>query len=257
MIDVTGMPQTALVVGGGSDIARETLRLLAARRLCRVVLAGPRQATMAATAAELKDMGVELVETRLLDVTCLGALAPFVSEVKGILGEVDLVLMASGQLGTSKLAELGPEGTAATVAVNYSGPVALMGLLANLMAEQGAGRMVVISSVAGARARKDNFVYGSAKAGLDCFSLGLADALAGTGVTVTVVRPGFVRTKMTAGMKPALFALSATATARLIVRGVEKGRPVVWAPPVLGPVFGLLRLLPGPAWRRVQAMSGR
>lgn len=109
----------------------------------------------------------------------------------------------------------------------------------------------MLSSVAGVRVRKANFVYGSAKAGLDGFALGLADALEGSGVKVSVVRPGFVRTKMTAGIKPAPLSVDAVTVAEAIVRSLETGASVTWVPPVLAPIFTAMRLLPRALWRRI------
>jgi decaprenylphospho-beta-D-erythro-pentofuranosid-2-ulose 2-reductase len=111
--------------------------------------------------------------------------------------------------------------------------------------------MVVLSSVAGYRVRRANFVYGSAKAGLDAFALGLGEALRGTGVSAHLVRPGFVHTKMTEGRPPAPFAVGPDRVATDIVRGLERGQAVIWSPPLLGWVFPALRLLPQSAWRRL------
>jgi decaprenylphospho-beta-D-erythro-pentofuranosid-2-ulose 2-reductase len=108
-----------------------------------------------------------------------------------------------------------------------------------------------MSSVAGVRARKDNFVYGSTKAGLDAFAQGLGDSLVGTGVRVMVVRPGFVHTKMTEGMDAAPFSTTAEQVADVIVSGLASGREVVYAPPVLRYPFAVLRNLPRAIWRKV------
>jgi decaprenylphospho-beta-D-erythro-pentofuranosid-2-ulose 2-reductase len=103
------------------------------------------------------------------------------------------------------------------------------------------------------RARADNYVYGSTKAGLDAFSQGLGDALVGTGARVVVVRPGFVHTKMTAGLPPAPFSTTPEAVADAVMAGLARGREVIWAPAIVGPVFSVLRLLPRSVWRRVSA----
>ena len=118
-------------------------------------------------------------------------------------------------------------------------------------ARQGHGRLVVLSSVAGERVRKANFVYGSSKAGLDGFAQGLGDALAGTGASVLVVRPGFVHSAMTAGLKPAPFATTPAAVADATVAALAKGRRTVWVPGILRFVFSAFRHLPGPIWRRL------
>jgi decaprenylphospho-beta-D-erythro-pentofuranosid-2-ulose 2-reductase len=131
-----------------------------------------------------------------------------------------------------------------------------MGLhVAGMFRSQGHGTLVVLSSVAAERARRDNFVYGSSKAGLDAFAQGLSDALVDVGARVLVVRPGFVHTRMTAGMKAAPFSTTPEAVANQVVRGLESGANVVWAPTVLRWVFAVLRHLPRGLWRRVSARS--
>jgi short-subunit dehydrogenase len=111
--------------------------------------------------------------------------------------------------------------------------------------------MVVLSSVAGVRPRRANFIYGSSKSGLDAFAQGLADSLVGTGVGVTIVRPGFVVGRMTEGMTPAPFSTTPDAVANAVVAAIESGASVVYVPPVLRWVFGVMRHLPREVWRRM------
>jgi decaprenylphospho-beta-D-erythro-pentofuranosid-2-ulose 2-reductase len=250
VIDATGMPQTAIVIGGSSDIAVATLRLLAVRRLRKVLLAGRSPDALDAVAIELRALGVES-ETVRLDVTEVDSLDAFAREAVGRLGEIDLVLVAAGDLGTAVVDDLDAATVAAALATNFTGPAAVTMALAQVLRTQGFGRIVLLSSAAGVRVRKANFVYGSAKAGLDGFGLGLADALEGSGVEVTVVRPGFVKTKMTAGMKAAPLSVDAVTVATAIVDGLERGSPVVWVPPLLRPIFAGLRVLPRALWRRL------
>ena len=116
---------------------------------------------------------------------------------------------------------------------------------------QGHGTIVALSSVAGERARRSNFVYGSSKAGMDTFLQGLADSLVGSGVRVMIVRPGFVHTKMTAGMEPAPLSTTAEAVADAIVRGLARGSEIVWVPPALRFVMSALRHVPRAIFRRL------
>jgi short-subunit dehydrogenase len=111
--------------------------------------------------------------------------------------------------------------------------------------------IVVFSSVAGVRVRRANYVYGSAKAGLDGFSSGLADALYGTGVHLLIVRPGFVVGRMTEGMTPAPLSSTPDQVASATVRALAKRRRTVWVPWSLRPMFIGLRLLPQFVWRRM------
>ena len=251
MNDVTAMPQTAVVLGGGSDLSRAILRALAGRRLISVLLTGRTSGSLEAAAEELRDLSVPKVETEQLDVTEIGALEKFADSAVQRLGGIDLVLIAAGQLDMADLAALDARRVASLTTTNFTGPAAAMTAFARVLRAQGHGRIVVLSSVAGYRVRAANFVYGAAKAGLDGFGIGLGDALAGSGVSVMVVRPGFVRTKMTAGRKATPLAIDASDVAEAVVRGLERGTEVVWAPSVLRYVFGVLRLLPRSLWRRM------
>jgi len=124
-------------------------------------------------------------------------------------------------------------------------------VLAAQLRRQGSGTLVVFSSVAGVRVRRANYMYGSTKAGLDGFASGLADALAGTGARLLLVRPGFVIGRMTAGMAPAPFPSTVDQVADAVVTGLQESRRVVWAPPVLRLVFAVARLVPQRVWRRL------
>jgi len=249
--DVTGMPQTVVALGGGADLSRAILRALAGRRLSSALLAGRNRDNLEAAAEELRSLSVPNVETVQLDVTGIGALEAFADEAVRRVGPIDLLLVAVGELGTAELSELDAPTVASLLNTNLTGPAAAMTAFARVLCAQGHGRIVVLSSVAGYRVRAANFVYGSAKAGLDGFALGLGDAIAGSGVDVMVVRPGFVRTRMTEGHKAPPFASDASEVADAVLRGLETGAAVVWVPGALRYVFGTLRFLPRALWRRM------
>jgi decaprenylphospho-beta-D-erythro-pentofuranosid-2-ulose 2-reductase len=135
--------------------------------------------------------------------------------------------------------------------VNYVAPLVVGTELANAMRAQGHGVIVALSSVAGERPRASNFVYGSSKAGVDAFFSGLADSLVGTGVSVLVVRPGFVRSKMTAGLAVAPLATTPEAVAEAIVSGIRRNRHTVWVPGVMRWVMSGLRHTPRAVFRRL------
>lgn len=251
MNDATGMPQRVLVVGGSSDIARHILLLLARRRLGHVLLCGRDVEAMEDVAAELKEAGVARAECLSLDLTEPTGLGQLAREAGGRLGEIDLVLFSAGALGSAALEELDAARVSELLASNFSGQAALALDLAKQLAGQGSGRLVFISSVAGVRVRRANFVYGAAKAGLDGFAVGLSEALRGSGASVMIVRPGFVRTKMTAGRPAAPFAVGPEEVAAAVLAGLEQGREVVWVPAPLRFAFGLFRLLPQALWRRL------
>jgi len=166
-------------------------------------------------------------------------------------GNAGSVVLAAGVLGSQADFDADPARAAEAVAANYGGAVSTLLHVSHRLRAQGHGAIVVLSSVAGERVRAANFVYGSTKAGLDAFAQGLGDSLAGTGVRVLVVRPGFVRTQMTEGMDAAPFATTPEVVAEAVADGLAKGREVVWAPGILRFVFAGFRHLPRPLWRRI------
>jgi decaprenylphospho-beta-D-erythro-pentofuranosid-2-ulose 2-reductase len=251
MIDATGMPETAVVLGGSSAIARAVLTALARRRLRAVLLVGRDEARLEEARVDLRAAGVERVETAAADLTHLDDLEGLAGRSFALLGDVDLLVVAAGVLGHADLDRLDPRSVGDQLTTNFVGPAAAMAAYARRLSEQGHGRILVLSSVAGVRVRRANFVYGAAKAGLDGFAQGLGDALAGSGVSVTIVRPGFVRTPMTEGLPEAPFATDAATVAAAVVRGLERGARVVWVPQGLRYVFAGLRVLPPALWRRL------
>jgi decaprenylphospho-beta-D-erythro-pentofuranosid-2-ulose 2-reductase len=135
---------------------------------------------------------------------------------------------------------------------NFVGAVSVLTILGERLKQQGHGAIVVLSSVAGDRARQANYPYGATKAGLDAFAQGLGDALAPANVHVLVARPGWVRTKMTAGRKAAPLATTPHRVADDIVAGLKRDAHTVYSPPVLRYVFAVMRHLPRPLWRRLR-----
>jgi decaprenylphospho-beta-D-erythro-pentofuranosid-2-ulose 2-reductase len=249
--DGTGGVQSVLVLGGASDIALATVERLVADRCRRVVLAGRPSAALDAAAERVRADGAS-VEVVAFDAAEVEAHEKVVGEVFAA-GDLDVVILAFGVLGDQATFDDDHAAAVAAVTVNYTGAVSAGLAVADGLRRQGHGTLVVLSSVAGVRGRKDNFVYGSTKAGLDAFSEGLGDALQGSGARVMVVRPGFVTTKMTEGMEPAPFSTTADAVATDIVAGLRRGAHTVWSPAVLQAVFGVLRLVPRPLWRRLAA----
>lgn len=250
MNDALGMPQTAVVLGGSSEIARAVVRALVPRRLRRVVLAGRDLVTLEEAAKELEALGAD-AECVSFDVTEVAGHHGFAADVASRLGQVDLVLVAAGVIGDQEADATDPARTAAVLETNCTGPAAAMTAFAEVLRRQGHGRIVVLSSIAGVRVRKANYVYGASKAGLDGFAQGLADDLRGSGASVVIVRPGWVATRMTAGRDPAPFATTPDAVAADVVRGLESGASVVWSPAVLKFVGGAFRVLPAALWRRL------
>ncbi|MGW7199902.1 decaprenylphospho-beta-D-erythro-pentofuranosid-2-ulose 2-reductase [Streptomyces chryseus] len=249
MKDAFGIPQSLLVLGGTSEIGLATARRLIARRTRTVWLAGRPSPALETAAAGLRSLGAE-VRTVAFD-----ALDPVTHEEKlGKVfaeGDIDMVLMAFGVLGDQAHDEEQPLSAVRVAQTNYTGAVSAGLVCAKALQGQGHGSLVVLSSVAGERARRVNFIYGSSKAGLDAFAQGLGDALHGTGVHVMVVRPGFVRSKMTAGLPDAPLATTPEAVATAIETGLRRRSETVWVPGALRAVMSALRHVPRPLFRRL------
>ena len=238
-------PQTILVLGGSSEIGQAIVHQLASPALRTVVLAG-RTTPVEMTAPLSGNVEVVSVPFDALDHAGHEALVSGIAEQYG---DLDIVIQAFGQLGEDVGTD--PVAAAALAEVNYVGAVSSGLAAAAQLRRQGHGTLVVLSSVAGVRTRASNFVYGSTKAAQDAFATGLGHSLHGSGAQVLVVRPGFVRTKMTAGVEEAPFACDADDVASAVDKGLRRGSSVVWAPPVLQGVFGLLRYAPGTVWRKL------
>lgn len=250
MRDALGAVQSVLLLGGTSDLGLATVRALLAERPVSVVLAVRDPEASAGEADALRAAGA-----RAVDVVAFDALAPehdaFVDELFDRHGDLDLVLVAFGLLGDQAESETDAAAARRVVDTNFSGVVSVMVPVVRRLRAQGHGTIVVFSSVAGERPRAANFVYGASKAGVDALAQGFADALVGTGVSMLVVRPGFVETKMTTGMDAAPFSTTADAVAERVLHGLRTGAHTVWAPAVLRPVMAVLRHLPRPIFRRL------
>jgi len=243
-----GEAQTIVLLGGASDIGRAIVSRLVSPATRTVVLAGRRPDAI--DTAAVGGPGVDVVATAF-DASDVGVHEAFVGDLVATHGDLDVVVLAFGQLVDQAELDADPARAAELVTANYTGAVSVGLAVAAQFRRQGHGRLVVLSSVAGERVRKANFVYGSSKAGLDGFAQGLGDALVGSGASVLVVRPGFVHSKMTAGMKAAPFATTPAAVAEATVKGLARGRRTVWVPGTLRFVFSTFRHLPGPIWRRL------
>ena len=253
MNDAFGRVRSVLVLGGGSDIGLATAQRLVQRGARRVILAARKPDDLAEAAASLRASGASTVETVAFDADAFETHPAFLEQIfAGPGGDIDVVVFAFGVLADQVRAEADAAYTLDVLRTNFLGAVSVLMPLADRMAAQGHGCIVVLSSVAGERGRRSNYVYGSSKAGLDVFCQGLGDRLAPLGVQVLVVRPGFVRSKMTKGLKAAPFAVSPEEVAGVIVAGMASGAPVVWAPPRVRWIMSAIRHLPRPLFRRLE-----
>ena len=249
MIDAVGNPQSLLLLGGTSDIALAIARRYAIGRQLRVVLAARPTSRRTESAAELTALGCAVTKVDL-EARDPGSHAATIDAAFAD-GDIDIAVVAFGLLGDPERAWTDPAEALELIEVNYTAPVHLGVLLANRLRAQGHGKIVALSSVAGERVRRSNFVYGSTKAGLDGFFLGLGEALRDSGVGVLVVRPGFVRSKMTEGLDEAPLAVTPEDVADAVVSAVKHRKELIWVPAAMRPVMSGLRHVPRPLFRKL------
>ena len=250
MIDATGNPQSILVLGGTSDIGLAVCAAYLARQPAKIVLACRPGTRTDDAVADLVNRGATDVQT--IDFDALDfASHPAVLDEAFAQGDIDVAIVAFGLLGDAEQLWQDQAKAVELAQLNYTGAVSVGVLLGQRMTAQGHGKIVALSSVAGEKVRRSNFVYGSSKAGVDAFYRNLGQALAPAGVGVTVVRPGQVRTKMSAGVKEAPLTLDADEAARQIVVAVDAGKELVWVPPAFRFVMFALKHIPDPIFRRL------
>jgi decaprenylphospho-beta-D-erythro-pentofuranosid-2-ulose 2-reductase len=249
--DALGAVQSLLVLGGSSEIGLAIAAKLASPRHATVVLAGRTPSSLDAAADQLRAAGAGRVEVLPFDAVDTESHEEFVQKVTAAAGDLDVVVLAFGLLGDQDADEAAGDGAVRLAQTNYVGAVSIGLAFGRLLKRQGHGTLVALSSVAGERVRRGNFIYGSTKAGLDGFAQGLGDWLAGSGASVLIVRPGFVKTKMTEGMKAAPFSTTADAVAYATTKAIASGKEIIWVPGLLRLVFAVFRHLPRVVWRRL------
>ncbi len=251
MENAFGQPQTVVVFGGSSDIARAITKALCAARTRTVVLAGRNRALLRDAAETALEDGATRAETELFDAEKPELAGAAVRAAFDQTGEpVDLVVIAVGLLG-SPTSEEDSAAAARLISVNCAWPIAALAEIRRILVAQGSGRILVISSFAAVRGRPGAYLYAGAKAGLDAACVGLAQSLEGTGVKLQILRPGVVRTRMSEGLEEPPFTTEAGDVAETVIRGLATDRVVIWSPPILRYVALLVKLLPTALWRRV------
>lgn len=238
-----------VIFGGRSEIGIELATRLA--RGTTVVLAARAADRLAVETAAVMTAGAAAVHVREFDADDLASHAGLVASIEGEFGPIAVAVLAFGVLGDQARAERDPAHAAAIVHTDFTAQVSLLTVLAAAMRTRGRGAIVAFSSVAGARVRRANYVYGSAKAGLDGFVGGLTDALHGSGVHMLLVRPGFVVGRMTDGMDPAPLSRTPGQVADAAAKALHAGRTSVWVPRTLAVLVLAFRLTPRFVWRRL------
>lgn len=250
MIDATGRPQRLLLLGGTSQIAIAIAdAYLSDVPDLEIALAARPSARRAELTANLRRRGA-VVDVFDFDADDIEAHAQVV-QAATVERDVDVAVVAYGILGHPERAWTDPSEAFRLVRTNYTAPAITGVALADMVRRQGHGVIVALSSVAGERPRRSNFVYGSTKAGFDAFYTGLGEALRPWGGRVLLVRPGFVHTRMTQGLDPAPLSVTAEQVARAVTDAVAAGKEQIWVPRTMRPVMSVLRHVPRSLFRRL------
>ncbi|MCR8692959.1 decaprenylphospho-beta-D-erythro-pentofuranosid-2-ulose 2-reductase [Rhodococcus rhodochrous] len=251
MINAVGNPQTLLLLGGTSEIGLAIVEEYLRKAPARVVLAAlpgdPRREDAVAQAKAAGATQVDLIDFDALDT----ASHPAVIDQAWKDGDVDIAIVAFGLDADAEELWQNQSKAVRVAEVNYTAAVSVGVLVGDRMKAQGFGRIIAMSSVAGERVKRANFVYGSTKAGLDGFYLGLGEALRPFGPRVTVVRPGQVRTQFSAHVDEAPLTVNKEDVAKLAVAASDRGKEIVWAPGTFRFVMIVLRHLPRAIFRKL------
>lgn len=232
--------------GATSEIGAEIIIRLAPGN--SIVLAARRPDALTDLEDACRSAGAVSVESVFFDATDVDAQSAVIDSIESR-GSIDTAIAAFGVLGDQELAEHDGGEVARILHTDFTAQAVLLTELSARMTTRGSGRLIAFSSIAGTRVRRPNYVYGSAKAGLDGFCQGMQDALRGTGVTLTVIRPGFVIGRMTEGMNPAPLSVTPEVVADAVVHALDSGRSDVWVPRSLGLLATAMRMVPRPLWR--------
>ncbi len=251
VLDAVGNPQTILLLGGTSEIGLAICERYLQNAHARIVLAAmPGDPGRDAAVAQMKAAGARSVEVIDFEATDPDT-HPKMIDVAFANGDVDVAIVAFGILGDAEELWQNQHKAVLAAEINYTAAVSVGVLLAEKMRAQGFGQIIAMSSAAGERVRRSNFVYGSTKAGLDGFYLGLGEALREFGVRVLVIRPGQVRTRLSAHVKEAPLTVDKEYVANLAVTAAAKGKELVWAPAAFRYVMMVLRHVPRPIFRKL------
>ncbi len=239
-----------LVLGATSGIAEATCRVWAAQGASLFLVARNAE-KVAAVAADLRTRGARSVETAVADLDDTDIHADLLAHAINLLGGLDVAYLAHGVLGDQSGAEREFAQTAQILHTNLIAPVSLLTWLANFCVQRKAGVLAVLSSVAGDRGRKSNYVYGASKAGLSAFLAGLRNRVDREGVTVLTIKPGPVRTSMTASMKGSEKFADVDAVARTIVKAIDAKRDTLYVPFQWQPIMFVIRHIPERVFKKL------
>lgn len=240
-----------LIVGGTRGMGRALARRLAARG-DQIFLAGRSAADLSRSAADLEARGARgHVGFAPLELLEPDTFAPAFDAATEALGGLDTVVITAGLFGTQEQLERDEGRLADVLAADFTGTILLCEVARKRLLAKGGGTLCVFSSVAGDRGRKTNGLYGATKAGLSHYLESLDHQWRAHGLVTVCVKPGFVKTDMTEGLKPPPFAGEPDEVAARVVKAIDGGWPVVYAPAIWRWVMLVIRNLPRFVMRRI------
>jgi decaprenylphospho-beta-D-erythro-pentofuranosid-2-ulose 2-reductase len=239
-----------VTLGATRGIGRSLARRFAERGDAIHVL-GRNQDDLDKSAEDLKARGASAVTTGLCDLMAPATFGAALDAADTALSGFDTVVLSAGLFGTQDELANDRSRAAMVLTANFTNAVLFCEEARVRLLARGGGRLVVFSSVAGERGRKPVVIYGSTKAGLSAYLEGLDTLYRAQGLITTTVKPGFVRTSMTQGLKEPPFAGDPDDVATTVMGAILRGDPVVYAPPIWALVMMVIRLLPRAVLRRV------
>lgn len=239
-----------LVLGATSGIAEAVCRRWAERG-DRLFLVARNESKLAAVAADLRTRGAGFVDTAVADLDDTAIHAELLAHAINSLAGLDVAFLALGVLGDQAKAERSFSEAARILHTNFVAPVSLLTWLGNDCVQRHSGTIAVLSSVAGERGRKSNYVYGSSKAGLTAFVDGLRNRIDREGVRVMTIKPGPVKTSMTADMKGSEKFADVEVVAATLVKAIDQGRDVVYVPGIWRVIMAVIRAVPEPLFKKL------
>lgn len=243
--------KTMLLIGATSDIGRATA-LAYAQAGWRILLAARNVGSAQRNADDIITRTGGKVSVYQLDILDSAAMTGFVDSLPVL---PDTVVCVVGEMGNQDRAQMELDHAAMVYRTNFEGPALLLGLFANRFVTRGSGAIVGVSSVAGDRGRGTNYIYGAAKAGFTAFLSGLRNRLAPNSLRVVTVKPGFVRTRMTAGMKlPALLTAEPEEVGAAIFTAAEgrRSREVIYVRPIWRGIMAVIGAIPEPIFKKLK-----
>lgn len=246
----SGASRKILVLGATSGIAEATCRVWATQG-ASLFLVARNADKLAAVAADLRARGAAFVDTAVADLDDTEQHAALLSHAVNSLQGLDVAYLAHGVLGDQSRAEQDFNTAAHILHTNLMAPVSLVTWLANYFVQRRSGVIAVLSSVAGDRGRKSNYVYGSSKAGLSAFLAGLRNRIDREGVTVLTIKPGPTKTAMTAGMKGSEKFADVNAVAKSIVKAIDNRQDNLYVPFQWQPIMFVIRHIPERVFKKL------